>query len=491
MQKHRAAISLSRFFKRTIWETHNHPDMPRVQREFYACLRFLAVVWHGITHNRMLGNAAALSYSMLIALGPLIAVVVMISGFVFQNTEEDKINEVLNNAIAFISTPATVSLDPTDPAATTSGNQVNPEVVNVVEHLIDSARSGAVGLAGSLILIVISIQLIITIEKSLNQIWGVKRGRTAAQRVVFYWTFLSLGTILGLAAVALSSASTLTHYASDLPFGETLLHTIRWGAPVLSSLLVIGLLASFYRFMPNTFVQWRAALGGAVIAVLLIIINKEMSFLYVSRMIREQSLYGSIGIIPVFMFGLYMFWIFILIGGQVSYAFQNIGTITSLRAWENISQHTRESLSLAALVDISRRFKNCEPAPSVEALSERLRVPQKILNHCLRSLMAAGIINPIENEDGQQQSIPRYQPARPLEAISLGYFKRSLDMHGNDEGMRVLNTSEPIVDAYRTWLEQLYTGTTEMTRSLNRLIEESPALPDPLEPSRVHKLRVE
>lgn len=458
------------FFTRTIWETHKHDATPPVLRFFYLCLRFWAIVWHGIVNNRMAGNAAALSYSMLIALGPMIAVVVMISGFMFHDMEEDVIHDVLNQLIGFISAPVTVQVDAASGEALSSSAQVSPEIVGAIEHLIDSARSGAVGLIGSLILIVISIQLIITIEKSLNLIWGVQRGRTFAQRVVFYWTFLSLGTILGLAVVALLSASTLTRYADALPYGASLIALVRWGAPVLSFALIVVLLASFYRFMPNTFVSWKAALGGGVFAVSLLFLNKELSFLYVSRIVRDQSLYGSIGLIPVFMFGLYLFWIFILAGGQISYAFQNVSTLTSLKAWEKTSRHTQECLSLAALVEIARRFKKCASAPSVEDLSEHLRVPQKMLNYCLTALVASHIISPVEPDDSDTLSPVRYQPARPLNAITLGHFRRSLETLGNDEGMRLLKQCDPIVTEYGQWLDRLYAEDSHFSKNLDDLV---------------------
>lgn len=463
---------ITRFFKRTIWDTHKHDNHPYALKLVYSTLRFATIVWHGLMNNRLMSNAAALSYSMLIAFGPMIAVVVMISGFIFKNTDESSINELLNNLIGFISTPAAVTVDSTTQTVVEGASQVNPEIVNIIEELIKNAQSGAVGIVGTLLLIMISIQLIITIEKSLNIIWGVSRGRTLAQRIVFYWTFLTLGTLLGLAAIALLSASTAVQFADNLPFGDVLLDTIRWGAPVLSFLIIVLLLGSFYRFMPNTFVGWKPALFGAFVAVVLLFANKELSFLYASRMIREQSLYGSIGILPMFMLGVYVFWILILIGGQVSYALQNVATITGLRSWENTSQHTQESLCLAALVEIGKRFQNCERAPTVEQISEHLHVPQKILNICLGSMVSSGLISPVDKPENEMHAPARYQPARPLSAITLGFFKKSLDMDGNDEGMRLLNEIDPIVIRYRQWLDNVYTNSPEMNQSLEELLTE-------------------
>ncbi len=467
----KALKAAQHFFNRTIWETYKHDKLRLPLRLLYSTMRFLAIVWHGIVNNRMLENAAALSYSTLIALGPMVAVAVMISGFIFQGTNQNVINEALNNVITFISTPVTVQVDTSTGEAVSNGVQVSPQIVATIEHLIASARSGAVGIVGSLMLIVICIQLIITIEKSLNIIWGIPQGRTMAQRVVFYWTFLSLGTLLGLTVLALLSVSTITRYTDSLPFfGETLTALIRWGAPLISFALIVGLLGIFYRFMPNTFVSWKAALGGGFIAVAFLFINKELSFLYVSRIVRDQSLYGSIGLLPIFMFGLYLFWIFILIGGQASYAFQNLSTLTSLKAWEKTSRHTQESLSLAALVVIARRFKNCERPPNVEELSEELHVPQKMLNNSLNIMIESKMINAIEIKGADGLLPTSYQPARPLETITLSDFRQLLDNYGNDPNTQLIKKSDPIVANYEKWLDTLYSKDPHLQENLDNLI---------------------
>ena len=98
-------------------------------------------------------------------------------------------------------------------------------------------------------------------------------------------------------------------------------------------------------------------------------------FSYVHRVITQQSLYGSLGIVPVFMIGLYIFWFFVLIGGQITYSIQNADLLTHQSAWNNISVHTRETVALAAFTLICRRFRDCREAYSSGELTDRIRVP--------------------------------------------------------------------------------------------------------------------
>ncbi|MCH7814288.1 MAG: YihY/virulence factor BrkB family protein, partial [Planctomycetes bacterium] len=219
----------------------------------------------------------------------------------------------LNRVLQFIAPPVTemsaIGIDQT----TGPDAHLDPELVKFLDQIIDSARSGTVGAVGLLLLIFISIQLLTSIEKTFNEIWGVQRGRSWFQRIVFYWTFISLGAVLGFTSVTLLSAATLAHLFDLLPYGAQLLI---WFAPLLSFLIVIALLVAFYRFIPNTAVHWRPALAGAFFVACLLFLNNYFSYIYVQRVITHQSLYGSLGIIPVLMIGLYIFWFFILIGGQ-------------------------------------------------------------------------------------------------------------------------------------------------------------------------------
>src|SRR5208282_6791204 len=92
---------------------------------------------------------------------------------------------------------------------------------------------------------------------------------------------------------------------------------------VLPVILVCLLFSLLYELMPNTRVSWRAALAGGLAGGLLFHLNNLLNVLYVSRVVSNSRIYGSLGLVPVFMIGLYFAWWILLFGAQVSYAFQN------------------------------------------------------------------------------------------------------------------------------------------------------------------------
>src|SRR5690606_20068124 len=83
----------------------------------------------------------------------------------------------------------------------------DPELERLISHFITSSRSGTAGVIGVFVLLVIVLQLFTSIENTLNDIWGVRRGRSWVTRVVYYWTTVTRGAVLFFASITLLSAS--------------------------------------------------------------------------------------------------------------------------------------------------------------------------------------------------------------------------------------------------------------------------------------------
>jgi membrane protein len=218
--------------------------------------------------------------------------------------------------------------------------------------------------------------------------------------------------------------------------------------PAGSLTMLVLVLTIFYRTIPNTRVLWRAAFVGAVVVTLLIVLNNFLAFLYVKRVVVNSSLYGSLGILPIMMFGLYIFWFFVLLGGQVSYAVQNVNFRNSQAAWHSLAESMRERLSLIVLLTICRRFHDCLPPCTASQLGTLLTVPSQVLNECLNRLVNMRLLSPVPPESGQASTDLRYQPSRPLSRITLADFKRLDDNFGEDPEGPVLAEVDPIVARY-------------------------------------------
>ena len=488
-------------YRKEIWQPSTLGDIS-LRGRLYAFLRVFSITITVFSETKAASRAAALSFSSLLGLGPLVAIAMLVAGMVLDNKDPDLAVNTLNRVITFIApqvdqyesmtseerrerreqwrrdagernpgiarqiAPAPTSesgpnpaLAPEDrPAAISPApegeprdyGRSNPQMVRMLNGFITGSRSSTAGAIGALTLVLIVILLFKTIEDAFNEIWGVREGRSWLMRIVYYWTILTLGAVLFFASITLLGAGAFVNvFIGKLPYGAELLALMRWMLPVGSGLLVIVMLTLFYRYIPNTHVYWRAAFVGALIVALLLLANNFLAFIYVKRVVISRSLYGSLGIMPILMFGLYIFWLYVLIGGQISYAVQNARFRSSQTAWSALSHASREGLLLIVLLTIGRRFQNCLPACSASQLSDMMKVPTQILNECLQRLVDLKLVTPIPTNDADPSGDFLYQPARPLNRITLSDFRRRFEAFGEEATFEHIADLDPLLQRYR------------------------------------------
>lgn len=488
-------------YRKEIWQPSTLGDTS-LRGRLYAFLRVFSITITVFSETKAASRAAALSFSSLLGLGPLVAIAMLVAGMVLDNKDPDLAVNTLNRVITFIApqvdqyesmtseerrerreqwrrdagernpgiarqiAPAPTlesgpnpALAPEDrPAAISPApegeprdyGRSNPQMVRMLNGFITGSRSSTAGAIGALTLVLIVILLFKTIEDAFNEIWGVREGRSWLMRIIYYWTILTLGAVLFFASITLLGAGAFVNvFIGKLPYGAELLALMRWMLPVGSGLLVIVMLTLFYRYIPNTHVYWRAAFVGALIVALLLLANNFLAFIYVKRVVISRSLYGSLGIMPILMFGLYIFWLYVLIGGQISYAVQNARFRSSQTAWSALSHASREGLLLIVLLTIGRRFQNCLPACSASQLSDMMKVPTQILNECLQRLVDLKLVTPIPTNDADPSGDFLYQPARPLNRITLSDFRRRFETFGEEATFEHIADLDPLLQRYR------------------------------------------
>lgn len=459
---------LRRLWQDDIWSASFNRERT-LRNRGYALLRVLSITLSGLHELKVATRAAALSYSSLLGLGPLVAIAVLISGFALDNSDPAIMAQSLNRIIGFLA-PQVAQYDRTAPDGTellrpvtvgpdgrpVAQDPADPELVRLISQFIASSRSGTAGVIGVFMLLLIVLQLFSSIENTFNDIWGVRRGRSWLTRIIYYWTTVTLGAVLFFTSITLLSASAFLNVFRNLtgwlPLSEHLLGLVTWLLPSSSFLLLMLLLMLFYRTVPNTRVRWSAALIGAIVVTGLLFLNNYVAFLYFKGVLRTKSLYGSVGIVPILMAGLYVFWFFVLVGGQLTYAVQNVRYRSSQTAWHNLNHATRESMSLVVLLLIARRFKACAPAYSVTELAHLIRVPAQILNESLNRLCDLHLIDELPPAEGNDPNDHRYQPARPLDRITLADFREKFENYGEAPSGGLLDHVDPVLAHYHARL---------------------------------------
>jgi membrane protein len=174
--------------------------------------------------------------------------------------------------------------------------------------------------------------------------------------------------------------------------------------------------------MPNTRVDLRSALLGGIAAGTLWQLNNQLNVIYVSKVVSANKLYGSLGLIPVFLFGLYISWLILLLGAQVAYTFQNAHVLARNTSEEDESpnQLSKEKVALRVMLLIARRFVRAEPALSASELSDQTGAPLNLVNQIIQPLCAARLVVETGGEG------VTFLPARPLDQVTAYDILRAL-----------------------------------------------------------------
>ena len=419
-------------------------------------VHFWVMVWRSFTRNRCPVRASALAYATLLALIPMLAVVMSITSSFLKQEGENRIDELIVKLVASLTPPANLSTNnfakvteqkSDAPAASAEGVQstnsasagtlegsattnspagtqsslaedervvaARKSVARKINEFIQNTRSGALGVTGSVLLIFAAISMLTRIEGTFNDIWGVARGRSWFTRIVLYWGVLSLAPLLVVVALGLASGphfDSSKQFLSGLPFiGDFLFHFVFQFAPVVILCLTF---AAFYMLMPNAKVQWNAALVGGLAGGLLFHLNNVLNVLYVSRVVSNSKIYGSLALVPVIMIGLYFSWLILLFGAQVAYAFQNRASYLEEKQVETINQRGREFIALRLMTVVGQRHLRGEPPCSVLDLAAELAVPSRLVRQIMQTLAAARLV--VETAGAETS----YVPGRLMETIT-------------------------------------------------------------------------
>ncbi len=405
---------------------------------------FWSLVIRQFIRNRSFVRASALSYSTLIALIPLLAVALGVTGSLLKGQDEAQFQHVVEKMVAAITPPASmdtnfsavvtpgsnsVSLVITNISATmnvsgmvetvTNLTTVPPpavvtvnaqkEIANEIWIFVQNTQSGTLGATGVVLLIFVAVSLLGRIEETFNDIWGVNRGRNWLHQMQLYPTAIMLGPLLLITALGLAGGA---HFQLVKAF---ITHTPIVGKLIFNLLPLLVLWLAFaliYLILPNTKVKFSAAFLGGAVAGTLWHLNNVFGFLYVSRVVTNSKIYGSIGLVPVFMMGVYFSWVILLFGAQVAYVFQNRSAYLQTRLADNVNQRGREFVALRLMISLGRRFQTGQRPATIFQLSAELGIPSPLTQSVLRTLAYTRLVTEVAGVE------TAFVPARPLDAIN-------------------------------------------------------------------------
>ena len=272
---------------------------------------FVRYVFQQFFASRTMQSASSLAYTTLLSLVPLIAV--MFSFFsnmpVFKDLSEIIQEFVFNNFVPSF------------------GQTIRDYLINF------SIKASQLTTTGIIVLVIIALMLMSTINSALDNIWHINKRRHLIARFLVYWAILTLGPVL--IGVGLYSTS----YLLALPLIENVDSAIRIKSRLLALMPFFTTSIAFtllYVLVPNTHVIRRHAITGGVAAAVLFELAKYTFGAYVKAVSTYTMIYGAIAVIPMFLIWIYVSWLIVLLGAQISYSL-------SVFRMEDIGKHHSES----------------------------------------------------------------------------------------------------------------------------------------------------
>jgi membrane protein len=275
-----------------------------------------------------------------------------------------------------------------------------------IMEFVENVQGSILGTLGVAILLYTVISMIQKVEGALNFVWRVERPRSLGRRITEYVVVALVGPLVAILAMVMlarfEGSAVLARLSGTV--GAQSFHF----APYV---LMVGLFAFVYLYMPNTRVRLRPAATGALLAGVLWAMVGALFTRIVVYSAKTMAIYASFAVVLLFLVWLYLSWLILLLGAQLSYYVQHPEQMRAGRAELQLPGALRERIALALMTLLGERFVSGGSRWRIEELSERLDVPGTTLDGIVDCLEARGLVLTAEDET--------VAPARDLAAIPL------------------------------------------------------------------------
>jgi len=281
-------------------------------------------------------------------------------------------------------------------------------VLRALTQFAGNAR--AIGSVGLLLLTATALALVLTIDRTLNRIWRVRRPRPLAQRVLVYWAALTLGPL------ALGVSLSVTSYAASASRG--LVATLPGGVGALFAFVQFALLAAamagLFHFVPNAPVRWRHAWAGGLFVAAGFELAKALLGWYLQAIPTYAVIYGAFATLPILLLWIYLGWVIVLLGAVIAAYTPSLSMHLAIRP---DTPGRRFELALLVLGELARARGAGAGGLRLSVLAAHLRTDPLQIDAVLESLIALDWVARLEEEGEPRHALlcdPGHTPARAL-----------------------------------------------------------------------------
>jgi membrane protein len=364
-----------------------------------------------LTLNRAREQAAALSYQTIFGIVPVVIVMLMIFQAIPSSSE---VSSRLKNTVYDKLNLSAIEIPSGEGGKMT---KLTDYLEGTMKNFFSEQSRGNITILSTVFIIYAAIGLLSTIEATFNNICHVGRGRSFIARIVNYWAILTLGPLLLGTAIYVSTAFSAVGKVSS------------FFAPVVINYLISVLgFYMLYLVMPNVRLGWKSTLWGSAVAALVWTIVKEGFGFYVIHYKPYSNLYGAMALVPLSVFWVYVTWLIVLFGLELTYTTQHLKTLEDA---EQMSVRKNDNYFIGGDVSAMNIMAYIAAAHStgklpvtMETLCSRLNMPSEFADKMLPHLVRSGLlVRTSEPATG-------YAPAADPRSIRLADIARAVDEAG-------------------------------------------------------------
>jgi membrane protein len=379
------------FFTRGLWEIDLR-SLNRFKSSVIKFLRLANVIIEEFSEGQLTLRAMSLVYTVLLSIVPVLAI-----GFSVLKAFGVH-NEIVEPFLLKFLAPMG-----------TQGEEITMKIIGFVENM----KVGILGSLGLAMLFYTVISVIQKIEKSFNYIWRINKTRNLSRRFSDYISVLIIGPVLIFSALGITASFMSNTIVQKIISIEPMGTMFYYAVEILPYIIVCGAFTFFYVFIPNTKVKLKSAIVGGIFAGIMWETAGWGFASFIVTSTKYAAIYSGFAILIMFMIWVYVSWLILLLGAQISFYHQYPNFVTAKKDLFRISNRLRERSALLVMYFIGHNFLHDKKPWTLDTLVERLKLPVDPIHEIISLLEQNGFLRETNDEP------PAYIPARDMETISL------------------------------------------------------------------------
>ena len=394
-----------KFFQKELWIA-DEEKYPPIIRSIIKAIRIIILSTEQFNSNRIVVRASALTYSTLLSIIPILAILFAIArGFGFDSILEGLFRDNMSSHQAEL-------------------------VITWINSYLQHAKSGVFIGVGVVMLLWTILILTDNIERSFNMIWQVKRPRTVFRKITDYFSMILLLPLLIVFSSGLSIF--MTTFMKEMESFALLAPIMKFFIQLLPYAIIWAMFIGLFIFIPNTKVKLSHAIMPGIVAGSAF---QLFQYIYINSQIwvsNYNAIYGSFAAIPMFLLWTQISWSICLFGAEMNYVSQNLESFKYGKESKNISRRYHDFFCTIILSKICKRFDKGEDPYTAEEISKENKIPIRLTKDILYELQDLQLIYEGVKEKEKSEEIC-YLPGMATNKLTLGIMLSKLDSKGFED----------------------------------------------------------